>query len=188
MIDLVVFEGLKEALRKGESLKQAMMSFYNAGYVKEQIEQAARALQMEQRGQPLPIQQIQSKTPEFQKKVKKPPQKKIMQPLPSPVQRVSGYGNDINRNGESIKKIKQGINSAINQLNRIEFPNGEHKTPAVTSQKVSDYGIKPKRKKIIIILAIFLVVLLGILGTIFLFKDSILNFFDNSSFFSGLFG
>lgn len=39
-----ILEGLKNALVKGNTLKQAMMSFYNAGYKKEEIEEAARAL------------------------------------------------------------------------------------------------------------------------------------------------
>jgi len=39
-----IFGGLKSALDRGESLKRAMMTFYNAGYKKEEIEEAARAL------------------------------------------------------------------------------------------------------------------------------------------------
>ena len=42
-----LFEGLKRAVKKGEALRQAMMSFYNAGYPKEEIEEAARELQAE---------------------------------------------------------------------------------------------------------------------------------------------
>jgi hypothetical protein len=38
--------GLKSALARGESLEKAMMSFYNAGYLKEDIEWAAKSLQM----------------------------------------------------------------------------------------------------------------------------------------------
>lgn len=37
-------EGLKLAISKGESLEKAMQSFYNAGYKKEEIEEAARSL------------------------------------------------------------------------------------------------------------------------------------------------
>lgn len=36
--------GLRLALSKGDSLQQAMQSFYNAGYTKEEIEDAARVL------------------------------------------------------------------------------------------------------------------------------------------------
>jgi len=37
--------GLKLALSRGETLQKAMQSFYNAGYKKEEIEEAARILQ-----------------------------------------------------------------------------------------------------------------------------------------------
>ena len=40
-----ILEGLKSAVSKGESLRQAMQSFYNAGYKKGEIEEAARDLQ-----------------------------------------------------------------------------------------------------------------------------------------------
>ncbi len=39
-----LIEGIRLALSKGYTLEQAMMSFYNAGYPKEDIEEAARIL------------------------------------------------------------------------------------------------------------------------------------------------
>ena len=42
-----ILGGLRNALARGQPLKQAMMSFYNAGYLKEEIEEAARALHLE---------------------------------------------------------------------------------------------------------------------------------------------
>ena len=39
-----IFEGLKAALERKQSLKRAMMSFFNAGYSKPEIEEAAGAL------------------------------------------------------------------------------------------------------------------------------------------------
>ncbi|MBT96673.1 hypothetical protein CMI49_01060 [Candidatus Pacearchaeota archaeon] len=51
-----ILEGLKSAVSKGESLRQAMQSFYNAGYKKGEIEEAARDLQknkIENQKQPL---------------------------------------------------------------------------------------------------------------------------------------
>lgn len=48
-----IFEGIKLAVSRGESLQSAMQSFYNSGYKKEEIEEAARALQMQQLGQPI---------------------------------------------------------------------------------------------------------------------------------------
>jgi len=42
-----ILSGIKSSVLKGETLQQAMMSFYNAGYQKQDIEDAARALQQE---------------------------------------------------------------------------------------------------------------------------------------------
>ena len=42
-----ILAGLKQKVSKGESLRQAMMSFYKAGYRKEEIEEAARFIQNE---------------------------------------------------------------------------------------------------------------------------------------------
>ena len=39
-----ILGGLKTALRRGESLRQAMITLHNAGYEKEEIEQAAKSL------------------------------------------------------------------------------------------------------------------------------------------------
>ena len=57
MVDIILFEGLKEALERGDSLQRAMMSFYNAGYSREAIEEAARELQIQQQRQQI-IQQV----------------------------------------------------------------------------------------------------------------------------------
>jgi hypothetical protein len=48
MINAEIYEGIRLGMLKGQSLKQAMMSFYNAGYPKNEIEEAARALQLQQ--------------------------------------------------------------------------------------------------------------------------------------------
>jgi hypothetical protein len=76
MVKEEILEGLKYAVAKGEDLPKAMMSFYNAGYSKQDIEEAARALQAPQ------LTQIQQP---------------LQQPLqggkvPRTAQRVSDYG------------------------------------------------------------------------------------------------
>ncbi len=48
MVKEEILEGLKYAVARGETLPKAMMSFYNAGYSKQDIEEAARALQASQ--------------------------------------------------------------------------------------------------------------------------------------------
>jgi len=42
-----LIKGIRMAVKKGETLRDAMMSFYNAGYKKEDIEEAAREVYSE---------------------------------------------------------------------------------------------------------------------------------------------
>ena len=65
-----ILAGLKHAVSRGESLRQAMMTFYRAGYPKQEIEEAARTIQAEQQPQP------QTTQPQARGR---------------PVQKVSGY-------------------------------------------------------------------------------------------------
>ena len=183
MVDIILFEGLKEALERGDSLQRAMMSFYNAGYSREAIEEAARELQIQQQRQQI-IQQVPYSPQPVKKEIPKPKQQPPTA-VPQAIQRVSNYGEN---KDESIKKIRKGITRAIEDLNRIEFPEGKVTNKIVQTKNVSDYIAKPKRKWIIITLIIILVILLGALGGIFLFRKQVLSFFDNSNFFSGIFG
>ena len=174
MVNEEILGGLKLAVSKGESLKQAMMSFYNAGYKKEEIEGAARALQ----GQKIenePIQPVQQAKLKKQKPVQKVPQSA------KTIQRVSNYGQE-----PHSKKIREGLRGAIKQLEKIDVT---LKTkPKVIKQKlikpprrISTYEKKPKSKgKLITFLLIFfLLFLLGALVAIFFFKQEILEFLNN---------
>ncbi|MFW6233250.1 MAG: hypothetical protein ACOC3Z_01155 [Nanoarchaeota archaeon] len=51
MVKRELVEGLKIAIERGESTEKAMMSFYNSGYSKENIEEAARLLMSEKFGE-----------------------------------------------------------------------------------------------------------------------------------------
>ena len=42
MLNQEILGGLRHAINRGESLEKAMLSFYNAGYRKEEIEEAAK--------------------------------------------------------------------------------------------------------------------------------------------------
>jgi hypothetical protein len=75
-MEKTIAEGLKQALARGQSLQQAMESFYYAGYPKENIEAAAREIQG------IEINQIQKK-----KVVAKP----LVAKKVKPVQKVSNY-------------------------------------------------------------------------------------------------
>jgi len=172
MVNEEIFEGLKLALSKGESLKQAMMSFYNAGYKKEEIEEAARALQG-QRIEKEPIQTVQQAKPKKQKEIKTP-------------QKVSGYGTPEQIEIQPSPKIKQGIDAAIKQLKKIKVhtvPKTIRQKPVktVSPKRVSSYEKKPKpRGKLITLLLIFfLLFLVGVLAAIFLFREELVEAFNS---------
>ena len=171
MINEEIFGGLKLALSKGESLKQAMMSFYNAGYKKEDIEEAARKLQKENFEQ----QKIQQQEPEQPIKKSK---KQILKKKPQKtIQKVSSYGTPMRTQIQSSEKIKQGINSAIDELKKINVVSEpetvkekipqekslvKQKPESISPKKVSSYEKKPKPKlkgKLIILLLVFFLLL-----------------------------
>jgi len=58
-----ILQGLKIAVQRGQSLRDAMMSFYNAGYKKQEIEEAARHISISS-----PVQQKQIQKPKIQEK------------------------------------------------------------------------------------------------------------------------
>lgn len=90
MVNDEILGGLKSALERGESMKRAMMTLFNAGYNKGEIEEAARNLTEPSTNQlQLPIKTIpqtaQVTSPQI---LQKPTQ--IFQP----VQKISGYGEE----------------------------------------------------------------------------------------------
>ncbi len=87
MVNEAIFSGLVSALSRGESLQNAMFTFYNAGYSKKDIEEAARELHKQTGGQsekminPKTVMQ-ESETPSGQilKPIQKPAQKQEQKP------------------------------------------------------------------------------------------------------------
>ena len=139
-----ILEGLKVAISRGEPLRDAMMSFYNAGYSKQDVEDSARALQAPQipgQYQTPPPQQIQTQSPTQ-------PQTKLQTQIPP-----------------------QGQQQIIPP--QIQQP--------LNVQRVSGYEKKPKLlgNTLIYILVFFLVLLIGLLASLFLFREEITSFFNN---------
>ncbi len=121
MVKEEILSGLKYAIARGDSLAKAMTSFYNAGYLKKDVDEAARVLQAPQLPQTQPITQPSTQPQQAPQTTQQP----IQQPLAPVVQRVSAYEQ------------------------------------------------KPKRKGLMFVLVFFLILLLGILVVIFLFKDEL---------------
>ncbi|MDP3992420.1 MAG: hypothetical protein Q8P79_02860 [Nanoarchaeota archaeon] len=93
-----IVEGLRQAVSKGETMERAMTSFYNSGYPKEDIEEAARALQLPQFQQPAMIRQPAMQN--FQ-----PAAQASTQSYQGVVQRVSEYGKPPSKRGRVITII-----------------------------------------------------------------------------------
>ncbi|MBI5803107.1 hypothetical protein HY448_00250 [Candidatus Pacearchaeota archaeon] len=80
-----IVEGLKMALTKGETLQQAMQSFYNSGYDRAEIEQAAREVQGFQSG-------INKESFSESQTPQNPKTQNLQQSSQNPSQVVSNYG------------------------------------------------------------------------------------------------
>lgn len=146
-----ILGGLRIALEKGQKLRTAMMSFYNSGYTKEEIEDAARALiQIEKEEQSRQALMAQ------QQKTKKP-----------------GRAQAKVQTSSMIKT--QGTTSQVPQT-RATQPIQATTLPT-QRQIVSNYEPKKKSGKIIV-LAIVLGILLISLVIVFLFRDNIIDFFN----------
>ncbi|MEK9184541.1 MAG: hypothetical protein AAB866_00025 [Patescibacteria group bacterium] len=101
-----IFAGLKQAISKGSSLKQAMMSFYKAGYKKEEIEEAARFVQSEQVQQRMNIDYPIQENKPMQNLSKKYLQSEIAQ-IQKPVQKISQYGSKTETEPQKINYTKE---------------------------------------------------------------------------------
>ena len=116
-----ILGGLKHALNRGESLEKAMISFYNAGYRKEEIEEAARFIQ--QGGTPLSAAKEEQKTyPEEGHKgsflTTSPKRGQVEETKLIPTQlnqqsKISLYGQEKPKKLNSIKKAGKGLLIAI---------------------------------------------------------------------------
>jgi len=154
MINEEIIGGLKSALARGESLEKAMMTFYNAGYDKTQIEEAARSLQMYER-QPMTLQKQKPSVPIIAQKPRKLTRKEI-------------------RERKRQEKLKQRpvIQKVRTQPIKIQSPQ--------PMQSISKYGNQNPRDKLLVIILVFMLLfLLSILATIFFFKDELISLFNN---------
>lgn len=148
-----IVAGLKNALERGQSLKSAMMSFYQAGYDKTEIEEAARALAE------FKVEPVISK-----------PEVPLLTDIPQP------RAPAITQMPVPAKKVE--IPSPVQPK-----PIVKKEIQEKTIQKVSEYGGKKIRsvggKLVIIILVLLLFLLVGSLVAIFLFRDQIIGLLNS---------
>ncbi|MDA3836317.1 MAG: hypothetical protein PF542_01730 [Nanoarchaeota archaeon] len=155
-----ILGGLRAAVERGETLKDAMMTFYQAGYEKSEIESAAKA---------------------FLNQTSAPSTMNTSQRLPSP---------DTPKKKEEKKPLEKLKPAALmlKPIPVPQTPAASANIPVKekTPQNVSAYAIPKKPanpgKGITVILTVVLLALLGILAAVFLFQEDLVNFFN------GLFG
>lgn len=154
-----ILGGLRNALERGDTLQKAMMTFYNAGYKKEEIEEAARFLSQN----PIPVS----------------PSPSSISPSPTPATKIGLLQKKEQK--PIIPVVPPQVPSASPMNKQIvsdyEAPAPQ---PSQVQQNVSGYGEKKSSDKVLItVLITILVLLFGILGAIFLFKNEIINFFSS---------
>ncbi|GIU68641.1 MAG: hypothetical protein KatS3mg001_491 [Candidatus Pacearchaeota archaeon] len=150
MVKEELVEGIRLALSKGESLEKAMMTFFNAGYPREEIEEAAKYAQSQQLYSQFQLQlQAQSQTQTTQQKKSETQKDKKTEEQKQP----------------------------INQLTTTNFMQSSQGTQQVI-QRVSEYGTKKKSGKgLTIFLFSLLFLLIALLVFIILFREKVISFF-----------
>ncbi len=214
--------GLISALSRKETLEKAMMTFYNAGYEKEEIEDSAKDVYNKLGSKGMGINgSLQEALDEIANKAgvtkkEKPKEEETseevsqdsslnLKPIPekkpetstdllkkedaSSNKQVSIYGSDDSPSNyhnpdDLAKKIEEAIKGLrpVNIPSKIEIVNRseESRSPTVV-QHVSSYAeppIKAASKAVTYMLIFILIVLLGALVAVFLFKDDLIQLFN----------
>jgi hypothetical protein len=184
VINEEIVGGLKNAIEHGNSLKSAMMSFFNAGYDRKEIEEAAATLL------DYPIIKPEFKTPE-------PETKKVESiPIPKTIQKVSQYGEEPKeivkpkkgflffkpKKSKELKKVPEKISEVTKFVPKEIINAMPQTTPKKIGQPVgvsSSSAMTPQEKAIVVILIGLLVFLVGILIVIFLFRQQLIDFISS---------
>lgn len=187
MVDKELIEGLRTALSKGESLEQAMYTFFNAGYEKSKVEEAAKALmyqgQPEQMPQkPVPLQpRLKPKPQPIVKPGLKPESKQMLEPsMPVLPEKIKPQLRPAPPVSKSMLPPETSPEKSLLEPYIPKKP-GEETPKEPSKQIVSGYEKQkaPKKKLAIVLLIIFLIVLLGGLASIFIFRQELIEIFNN---------
>jgi hypothetical protein len=182
MVNEEIVGGIKNALERGNSLRDAMMSFFNAGYDRKEIEDAAATL--------LNYQPVKTETAVPVPIVKNIETKKEI-PVSKASQKVSSYGENTiltpmitsQYNLNSQQQIQQTTSNFIPKelpkaINVIPITNST-KIEMPAQEKVSSSGMTSQGKVIVAILVGLLIFLVGLLVTIFLFRQQLIDFISS---------
>lgn len=157
-----ILGGIKAAIERGHNLKEAMVTLYNAGYSKEEIEEAARKYMMGKTEDNL-----------YRKPVKKK-EKNVEVEKEEEVSKEEVHEGDISRSAGHKPDL-----AAKKKINEEEHKNKQF---VKSKQKVSNYDEVSKKKRKMepttMILIALLILLIGVLVTVFLFKAELVDFFN----------
>ncbi len=152
-----IFGILRTAMQRGRNVNQAAQSLINAGYPENEVNDAVQMINAQ--GYPQGI--FQQPQPQIPLQGQKQPIPKVMAPSGQSPQVVSVY---------------------YQPQPQLQMPFQEPFQPQPVIQKASLYGGNPKEKignLITILMVIALLVLVGILISVFLFKPEIMSFINN---------
>lgn len=150
MLNPDIVGGLKSALTRGYSLDEAMMSFLNAGYKREEIEEASQSLQSQ-----ITSGEISSEL------------------SPQPIWTLEQDNQDKQIEPEVITAPKQK-----QAIPKEKFQVAQPKQVVTRGVAAyTDYDTS-RIRTITVILAILLVLLVGILGLMYIFKNQIIDFLN----------
>lgn len=191
-----ILGGLRSALARGQSIKQAMMSFYNSGYKKEEIEEAARVLYVEQTkmvSQQKSMLEKKEVKPSFFKRLfgkKKIPEEKNLEKKKETLEKekseIKGTEKEIPKKEKILEKstIKKPVEIQRPYIGpkKVISSKQDLREKPLAPQRVSNYEQKtpkPKGKFVIILLVFILLILFGGLASVFLFKEELLRFLNS---------
>jgi len=101
MVNQEILEGLKAAVARGEKIEQAKMTFSNAGYPVNEIEEAISELQVPSQTAPVDKKNSDQKISDYETQKEKP-----LNPKPAQVeQKISKYGDEKNPKKKNIMII-----------------------------------------------------------------------------------
>lgn len=212
--------GLISALSRGESLEKAMMTFYNAGYQKGEIEDCAKDVYNKLGPKVMGVDgSLQDKLDDIATKAGVPKKEKpkddktenkgtvvedklSLQPIPEKKETIpqetkkqetstlpassfdSGNNSPQYRNDSDItNKIEEAIKGLrpVNIPSKIEIVHKNEESSPQVVQHVSSYIESPRApsKVITYILVVVLILLLGALAAVFMFKEDLIKLFND---------
>ncbi len=175
-----ILGGLKSALMRGYSLKDAMVSFYNAGYSKEDIEASARTLQYQMVERPELRELLTDNREKLSVPGNLPEQSQKQGQKPAGNVKESSAKED----GQKHAPSKSDVPLPSSGKERRKFKSLHQFQPkpipvrARQEKNAQNYRQGTGIRVITLTLVALLVILLGALAAIFIFREQIIQFFN----------